>query len=266
MDFRHSTCCKEGAKPPRTRSDAAISHGNARRRWTSGGPAPEMEIPDPAMEKLKTYVACLLDWNQRMNLTGAATPAAVWNQLVLDSLMAAHLLPDAGHALDLGSGAGIPAIPIKILSSGLRIHLVEANQRKCTFLRHVVREIGLTAIEIFPKRLEDLPAPLHPSGYDAATARAAAPIDQVLRWAAPHLKDGGRLINFQGARPRPAVEQALSHRQCALWSLQGIYPYRLPDSNAKRHLVVFRKNRPEKAPAKGKDAKARLRNQGLGKK
>lgn len=132
-------------------------------------------------------------WSKRMNLTALATPAQIVRQGFLDSLACALLLPgDARRILDVGSGAGFPAIPLALLKPELEFTLVEAARKKITFLRHIVRQLELHRVQLRPARIEALAgAPEMRAGFDAAMARAVAPLPEVARLLRPFLQPTG---------------------------------------------------------------------------
>ncbi len=139
-------------------------------------------ISDDTLARLEALVAVLLKWQARINLICRGTVADVWRRHVLDSAQLAPLLPaKAETVIDLGSGAGFPGLVLAIL--GIRgIHLVESDGRKCAFLREAARITG-AAVEIHAVRAEALA----PREADAITARALAPLSDLLDIASPFL-------------------------------------------------------------------------------
>ncbi len=143
-------------------------------------------VPAESVERLRTYAALLLRWNARINLIGRGSEADVWQRHVLDSAQLAPLLPDPPGALaDLGAGAGFPGL-VLALTTGWHVHLVESDQRKAAFLREAVRVTGANA-EVHAVRAESLTLPPLP----VVTARALAPLTDLLALAAPLLAPGG---------------------------------------------------------------------------
>jgi len=135
---------------------------------------------------------------------GSADPGWVVDELILDSLLFGPFLPStATRVLDLGSGAGIPGIPLKIVSPALRFTLLDARRRRASFLATVVRELGLSDTEVIPHRSEEALArrPELRAGFDAVVTRCAGGLASVALSATPFLAPGGRLIGSGPPEP-----------------------------------------------------------------
>ncbi|MFQ6546905.1 16S rRNA (guanine(527)-N(7))-methyltransferase RsmG [Aestuariibius sp. 2305UL40-4] len=140
-----------------------------------------MNVSRETEEALRTYAALLLKWNKRINLIGRTTEADLYTRHIEDSAqLAQHLDIKPNIYADLGSGAGLPGIVLAILTKA-PTHLIESDQRKAAFLRHAAQTLSLP-ITIHAKRIEDV-APLK---ADLITARALAPLTNLLTLAAPH--------------------------------------------------------------------------------
>jgi 16S rRNA (guanine527-N7)-methyltransferase len=151
------------------------------------------------LERLDTYVALLRAWNQRINLVGATTMGDPWRRHILDSAqLLPHMPATAKTVVDLGSGAGLPGLVLALLS-GRETHLVESDQRKSVFLREAVRATGANAT-IHAVRAERMPV----IAADIVTARALAPLADLLGLAAPFLAPHGRCLFLKG---RNAAEE-----------------------------------------------------------
>ena len=142
-------------------------------------------------------------WSARINLTALRNPEDIVRAGFLDSLACLPLIPSgAGHALDIGSGAGFPALPLKLARSSLRFTLVEASRRKASFLRHIVRSLGLMEVRVIQGRAEALAAEAaHAGAYDVACARAVAPPPDQGRLVRPFLRPGGVFLAQVGPTP-----------------------------------------------------------------
>src|SRR5947209_742516 len=127
--------------------------------------------------RLDVYKRLLLTWNEKINLIGPEARANLDNHID-EALAAAELLKPAGDVLDFGSGGGLPAIPMAIVSGSARFHLVEADQKKWAFLKHVVRECGLNAV-IYGDRLARVLKRLAPDlRFSLVTSRAVGNPDE----------------------------------------------------------------------------------------
>jgi 16S rRNA (guanine527-N7)-methyltransferase len=156
----------------------------------------------PADPRLALYKRLLLAWNEKVNLVG---PEAAGNidEHIDEALAAADLLKPVGEVLDFGSGGGLPAIPMAIVSARARFHLVEADQRKWAFLKHVVRECALNAV-VYGDRLQRV-LPSLPRNLNLVTSRAVGHPEDWLPPLASHMADGGRVALFQGSENPPIV-------------------------------------------------------------
>lgn len=155
--------------------------------------------PAQAREFEKFY-GLLTKWNRRINLTAlelGVTPAMeTLDRLFIEPLIASELVPAGPLALiDLGSGAGSPALPIKILRPAVHLTMVETRGRKAAFLREAVRTLGLADVDVEQTRFQALPASMS-SEFDIVTARALRLDDELIGTVVDLLKPTGRLITF----------------------------------------------------------------------
>jgi 16S rRNA (guanine527-N7)-methyltransferase len=156
-------------------------------------------------EALETYKRELLKWNERINLIGPEARANL-DAHVAEAVTAAEILKPQRNVLDFGSGGGLPAIPMAIVSPDARFTLVEADQKKWAFLKHVVRECGLSASVVgdrLSRALERFPAGLR---FSLVTSRAVGNPEE---WVPPlreWLEPGGRVALFQGTDDVPAID------------------------------------------------------------
>ena len=143
------------------------------------------------MDRLDGFVSLLTRWNSKINLVAPATIPNMWQRHIEDSAQVFTLAPKNAHQwVDLGSGGGLPGVVCAILAAehmpDCRFTLIESDKRKSAFLMVVARELALQ-IEVLPVRAEDVP----PKKADVVSARALAPLPQLLAWVDRHLADGG---------------------------------------------------------------------------
>lgn len=141
--------------------------------------------------RLDRFVALLLDWQRRINLIAASTEAKLWTRHIADSLQLLALAPEARRWVDLGSGGGFPGLVIACAlaeTKGAEVHLVESNAKKAAFLREAARATAAPAV-VHPGRIEDF-VDNAPQGIDVVTARALAPLVDLLATAYPLLQRG----------------------------------------------------------------------------
>jgi 16S rRNA (guanine527-N7)-methyltransferase len=147
--------------------------------------------------KIEQFVTLLLTWQARINLIAPASIPAIWERHVLDSLqLMAFLPPGATSVADLGSGSGFPALPLAI-ATGLSFHLYESNNKKAAFLREALRTTGCHGV-VHAARLDGQQQHMTNPKVDVVTARALAPLHELLRLAEPFLKTGAQALLHKG--------------------------------------------------------------------
>lgn len=187
---------------------------------------------NPAQQaQLLDYLELLARWNRTYNLTAVREAEAMVTRHLLDSLvLLAHLRGDT--LADLGSGAGLPGIPLAIAAPQRRVLLVESNGKKARFLRTVQRELGLTSVEVCEQRAQAGPA--NGVGVAEVTARALASLADLCALARPWLADNGRLLALKG--PGWLAE---SHALPADWRIDASHQLTVPGLDAGRQLVIL---------------------------
>jgi len=149
------------------------------------------ELPEETLRRLKIYAKLLEKWQRVINLAGKSSRDDLWVRHFADSLQVAEAVPEARRWLDLGSGAGFPGLVTAIKYAGepgALVQLVEANRRKCAFLQNVIRETSAPAI-VHCGRLEKI-LPALDETIDAVSARALAPLEELLRYAEKFIGQG----------------------------------------------------------------------------
>jgi 16S rRNA (guanine527-N7)-methyltransferase len=188
------------------------------------------------------YLSELIEWNSRMNLTGIKERSRMILELFLDSLVAVPYLPLSGRMMDVGSGAGFPAIIIKILLSDLSLQLIESNSKKANFIKQVVRVLRLPDVVVINKRIEEVRNGFYHDGFDVITSRALTNLKQLANWCSPLLSPKGMLVYFSGSM----VNESLKDTEILLEDqglfLDRVIPYNLPGLKAQRNIVVLRRN------------------------
>jgi 16S rRNA (guanine527-N7)-methyltransferase len=185
---------------------------------------------DPALAPpLLAYLALLERWNHAYNLTAIRDPREMVTRHLLDSLAMLPFVGD-GALADLGTGPGLPGIPLAIARPQLQVTLVESNGKKARFLREAVRTLPLRNARVAESRIEALDGN---GGFDAITARALATLPLILELGGHLLAPGGKLLAMKGAVPDAEIA-ALP----AGWRVERIEPLAVPGLDAERHLVV----------------------------
>lgn len=179
--------------------------------------------------RLLDYLALLERWNQAYNLTAIRDPREMVGKHLLDSL-AMHSYVGAGPLADLGTGPGLPGIPLAIALPALSVVLVESNGKKARFLREAVRSLGLGNARVIESRAE---AVAEPGAYQAITARALDRLAGIVSVGGHLLAPGGRLLALKGARPDEEIAELPPG-----WTATEVHRLTVPGLDAERHLVV----------------------------
>jgi len=175
------------------------------------------EIADVCAD-LEIFADLLIKWQNVQNLVSRETLAQLWTRHIRDSLQLLHYLPSQdGVVLDLGSGGGFPALPLAIAlkTSEWKFHLIEANKRKCSFLRTVTRELALK-VSVHDGRIEELD-PLLPGNVDIITSRATAPLVRLLGLCLPFWNEKTQALLHKGRECGEELNEA-----GALWQFDVI--------------------------------------------
>jgi 16S rRNA (guanine527-N7)-methyltransferase len=179
---------------------------------------------------VRDYVLLLLKWNQSISLTTVTDPDEIISRHFGESMFAAKLMPVENCRLaDVGTGAGFPGLPLKILSPTLELVLIESNKKKFAFLSEVVRTLGLHGVEVVPDRFELIRAETIQA--DLISARALGEFKELLRWSTQALKPGGNIVLWVGAEDATR----LATNSSWIWEPAS----RIPDSQ-RRFLLIGR--------------------------
>lgn len=176
---------------------------------SAGSVVAGIAVSRETMERLEKFASLLIKWNPAINLVARSTIEDLWERHLVDSVQLARFLEHQPESwLDLGSGGGLPGLVLSIVASEkspeTKFDLVDSDQRKCTFLRQAVRELGLQNARIHSARIEDL----QPMAADVVSARALSSLSVLCGYAAKHLARNGFGIFPKGASFLNEVQEA----------------------------------------------------------
>ncbi len=207
-----------------------------------------LDLSDAQQDKLLAFIALLTKWNRTYNLTAIRDEREMLTHHLLDSLVVVPALGMSAlagprsaipgrqspgpHWADVGSGAGLPGIPLAIACQELAVTSIETVEKKATFQRQAMIELGLANFTVENRRVEQLPA----GGFDAVISRAFAELADFVRLAGHLLNPGGRLLAMKGILPEEEIKRLPSG-----WVLRESLPLRVPGLDAQRHLLVIEK-------------------------
>ena len=193
------------------------------------------------------YNEMLIDWNTRMNLTALTAPADVAVKHIIDSLTAydAVLFDGAKTLIDVGTGAGLPGIPLAVYAPHIRVTLMDALQKRVRFLTEVTRAMGLTNTRCIHARAEEAARRAeHREHYDIAVSRAVARMPVLLEYALPFVRVGGTFLALKGrAYAAEAAEGAGAARRLGGGAIAA-RPVHLPGLDDVRAILSVRKEKP----------------------
>ncbi len=187
----------------------------------------------------------LLAWNARFNLTAITDPVGIQIRHFLDSLsclLAMGETEPGARLVDVGSGAGFPGLPLKIVRPDLQVTLVESTRKKTDFCRHVVQRLGLRNVVVVHGRAEAVGhEPAHREAYDWALARAVATLPTLVEYLLPLCRVGGRCLAQKGEGAVAEVHRAEAATRLLGGAVNRLVPVELPGLVETRYLVVLDK-------------------------
>ncbi|MBW7883153.1 MAG: 16S rRNA (guanine(527)-N(7))-methyltransferase RsmG [Caldilineaceae bacterium] len=217
-------------------------------------------IPLSATERARfqQYFVELAEWNQHLNLTAIVGYEEVQTKHFLDSLVSLPLIAEELNdkvplskglrLVDVGTGAGFPGIPLKIVSPSLDLTLMDGTQKKISFLRQLVEKLSLTPVHIVHGRAEELGrTPEYRAAYDLVTARAVAPLNTLVEYLLPLTRQEGLVIVYKG----PSAPEEFIEARRAIKVLGGetvrFAPVQVPFLPEQRHILLIKKIQPTPA-------------------
>ena len=193
---------------------------------------------------LITYEKELLEWNQKFNLTAIRDIESIRVKHFLDSyscVLAWQAIPPL-RLIDVGTGAGFPGIPLKIIYPNMHVTLVESVGKKAMFCQHIVSKLGLEDIDVIKTRAEDIgQEKKHRESYDYAVARAVANLNILSEYLIPLVKIGGTVLAQKGETAHAEAQSAEKAMKLLGGKLKQIIPVQLPNVADERYLVLIDK-------------------------
>ena len=188
-----------------------------------------LDLPPSAQEKLLAFAALLGKWNKVYNLTALRDADQVVSHHLLDSLAVLPHLGKAKRLADIGSGGGLPGIPLAIARPDLHVALVESNQKKSAFEQQAKIELGLANVSVHCERVE---AWQPEEKCDVVVSRAFSDLAEFVRLSGHLLVEGGALLAMKGVHPYEEIAQLP-----AGWRVAEVIPLQVPGVEGARHLV-----------------------------
>ena len=195
----------------------------------------DIDLAAPTRQRLLDYVALLAKWNRVHNLTALREDQSLVSHHLLDSLAVLPYL-SGDSMVDVGSGAGLPGIPLALARPDWQVTLLDSSHKKTSFLQQAKIELGLANVSVICSRVEAWQAP---HGYALVISRALSELAEFVRLAAPLLAPDGVLAAMKGVYPYEEIAQLPPG-----FKVEQVVPLAVPGLEGARHLVLVRKARP----------------------
>ena len=206
-------------------------HDSLLEKLADGLSALSLELDVSVQHRLIEYLQLLEKWNRAYNLTAIRQPEQMVTRHLLDSLVIAPYL-QGPHILDVGTGAGLPGIPLALACPDYHFTLLDSNGKKIRFVTQAVAELGLANVDVIQSRIEAFQSTCR---FDTITARAYASIEELIGKTTRLLADNGQYLIMKGIYPVAEVEAMPSGYQ-----VEAVHQLNVPKLEAERHLLVVR--------------------------
>lgn len=214
-----------------------------------------LQLSAAQLEQFETYYRVLVDWNERMNLTGITEKDAVYEKHFYDSVSLSFFvdMKSVRSMADIGSGAGFPSIPLKICFPHLKVVIVDSLNKRIQFLNHLVEQLGMQDVTCVHGRAEDV-ARLneHRDQHDLVTARAVARLNVLNEFCLPFVRKNGTFAAMKGSQSVEEVREAAESLRELKGKVRAEHAFKLPFEQSERHIVLIEKldATPRKYPRK----------------
>ena len=211
-----------------------------------------VELTKEQISKFETYYTLLKEWNEKINLTTIIEMDDVIEKHFLDSVVANNLIKSGAKVIDIGSGAGFPGVPLKILRDDINIVLVDSVNKKVNFLNEVIKILGLKNISAVHSRIEDFAnTEKCRENFDIVVSRAVSRLNVLCEYALPFLQINGQLIAYKSVDTSLEIDEAKNAIEVLGGKLEKVV--NVPFDNMERNLIVIKKIKPtpKKYPRNG---------------
>lgn len=201
-------------------------------------------IDNEKTEKFKLFSSLLIEWNKKMNLTAVTDPAEISIKHFLDSIAPLSVidLKLNSKVIDVGTGAGFPGIPLKIMREDLEFTFMDSLNKRISFLNEVSDKVGFDKVEFIHSRAEDAGKNKnYREKYDYAVSRAVANLKVLCEYCIPFVKEGGYFIAFKQFEVDDEIEEARAMIGNLGGKIEDIKEIKIPQSDIKRKIIIIKK-------------------------
>lgn len=209
---------------------------------TTGAESRGVKVLPEQANAFQRYLELLTEWNEKMNLTAITEPKEVAVKHFLDSLLLLNYLelPKGAKLIDVGTGAGFPGIPLKIMRPALNLTLLDGLNKRLVFLQEVLSALNLSAETVHARAEEGGRQPKYRQKFDFATARAVAPLNLLCEYCLPFLKMGGTFAAMKGPQAAEEIAAAKSAVSLLGCEFSAVHKFTLPGGDGRSLILVKR--------------------------
>lgn len=213
----------------------------------------DLKLTEEQIEKFYNYMNLLIEWNKKINLTAIIEPKDIILKHFIDSLTIVKYIKKGETIIDVGTGAGFPGIPLKIVRDDLKITLADSLNKRINFLNEVINKLDLKNIETIHTRAEELGKnKKYREKFDIATSRAVANMSTLSEYLIPFIKVEGKCICMKSSDIDTELENAKNAINILGCKIESKDKFNLPNSDLGRSVIILKKvkNTPSKFPRK----------------
>lgn len=210
-----------------------------------------IKLPDEQLNEFYEYMQLLLEWNEKMNLTAITEPEEVIKKHFVDSITIKKYIKEESILIDVGTGAGFPGIPLKIVDKSIKLTLLDSLNKRINFLNEIIEKLNLKETKTIHSRAEEYAKNEVRESYDVAVSRAVADLPILLEYLMPYVKLNGICICMKGPKAQEELERSKKAINILGGKLEKVEKITI-DEEMERNIIIIRKikNTPNKYPRK----------------